>query len=765
MRAVPRILYFACFVGLALVAALALDRVVEPSMATTLSRTVFIAAACAAPGLIYRKLWPLAIVLVPVGCYLLLRTIAPVPETVEGIAGQYHFYVDQLYEGTLFYQSSFFPLPISESPQVQLLFAFTLYWLVAAAGFVGLSLHRPLAAVVVLLVVAGFGLTVDTVERSLWPALLFVVLAACLLVLSRGIRRPGWRVREIVAGGVVGVVAGALALLLLVTTPSVVATPWQDWRAWDPFGDNEPVYTFNWLQNYPDLLDPAKNAVVMTVESSLPSYWRANALDQFTGSAWVTSQAFSRRVVAEQRGDSYVYEMPTAEIAPPGKTATETFAIQSVSTYYLFAGGDPRVLTFDRSVALFMNSMRSLRVSAALGPSLIYSLTAVVPDLDPTDLVGLGSDYPNSLSGYLTLPFRSRSDLPGEDGEQAWRETLSGGSMSDREWLGLYSLNERVVGDATDPYQIALRLERHLRNSYTYTLQPPASDYSSPYAAFLFDTRSGYCQHFAGAMALLLRYNGVPSRVAVGFTTGEPADPGIYVVSRNNAHAWVEAYFPTVGWVAFDPTPGRNLPADAGSSTSPGFVDPFAEGGSSGPGTVITEPPRENFPDEGGEQGETEGTTSGSWLKRATWLPWVVGVLVVAVGWPVARGMWRRRRLHRGSLHERLRASVGLIRTELSDYGAPVTPAHTLDELLETAKNHVRLEPDPGFADRVEAVVFGGREASQADLQKSESLRRELVKRLRKRHGWVRTGLALYGVPRLSVRNRRHSGDWYTIGG
>jgi transglutaminase-like putative cysteine protease len=143
-------------------------------------------------------------------------------------------------------------------------------------------------------------------------------------------------------------------------------------------------------------------------------------------------------------------------------------------------------------------------------------------------------------------------------------------------WISTHS-TRGIVGDATDPYDVTLRIEGYLRAFFEYSLNPPSSDYSSPYAAFLFDTRSGYCQHFAGAMALLLRYNGIPARVAVGFTSGEEAEPGTYTVSTNDAHAWVEAYFPEAGWVAFDPTPSRNIPTAGPSSSSPGFVDPFGE--------------------------------------------------------------------------------------------------------------------------------------------------------------------------------------------
>ena len=81
----------------------------------------------------------------------------------------------------------------------------------------------------------------------------------------------------------------------------------------------------------------------------------------------------------------------------------------------------------------------------------------------------------------------------------------------------------------------------------------------------------------------LLRFNGIPARVAVGFTAGDKRKDGWFVVDRNDAHAWVEAYFPGVGWVPFDPTPGRTLPGPGGSSTSAGFVDPGFDGGAGGP--------------------------------------------------------------------------------------------------------------------------------------------------------------------------------------
>lgn len=748
MKAIPRILYLAAFIGLAMVSVIAFNGIVQPSMMTALARAVFIVAAATAPGLIYRKLWPLSLVLLPIGCYLLIRTVMPIPVLVEGAGEQYHYYVDQLYRGAVAYRTATFPkMPLWDSPELRLMLAFTVYWVVGVAGFIAVGLRSPLPGIMLLLILVGFSMTVDEPTRALLPVFLFLALAACLFVLSRALDRSRWRLRDAFAGGLVGAVGGGLALVLLFAAPSAAPAAWYDWRSWDLGAGS--VYTFNWLQNYPKLLDPGNDTLVMRVKSPLPSYWRANALDNFTGTAWTTSQAFVRRLAPELVDGRYQYSIPPFDPTPGGKTVTEDFSLErSVSTNYLFAGGNPLLLITDKEVAPRINEMGSLRVSTPLASSAEYSLKAVIPALDAADFVGLGSDYPRSLGAYLTLPFSRLADLEGIDKEAAWRATVAQDTPGGEDWVELYSLNQRIIREATDPYQITLRIEQYLRRFYSYSLAPPHSRYGSAYAAFLFDTRSGYCQHFAGAMALLLRFNGVPARVAVGFTSGEKSGPDIYTVTTNNAHAWVEAYFPTKGWVAFDPTPGRSLPGGGVSSTSPGFVNPFTDPVPGGTTTPVTMPPRdvsENPP-----ATDTTPQQERSWLSRATWLPWVLGIVVILVAWPLLREVWRRRRLHRGPYETRLQASLGLLRSDLRTYGAPVSQAQTLEEVFAGVQRHVGLEPDGDFIDRADAILFGGRNARRHDVERAESVRQTVNARLRKRHGWLRTLFVWYGVPRLN---------------
>ena len=102
--------------------------------------------------------------------------------------------------------------------------------------------------------------------------------------------------------------------------------------------------------------------------------------------------------------------------------------------------------------------------------------------------------------------------------------------------------------------------------SFTYSETPPPA--ARTLDGFLFDAKTGYCQQYSGAMALLLRMAGIPARVVTGFSTGATdTKTGEYVVRDFDAHSWVEVYYPGWGWITFDPTPAaspaRSQPADA----------------------------------------------------------------------------------------------------------------------------------------------------------------------------------------------------------
>jgi transglutaminase-like putative cysteine protease len=132
------------------------------------------------------------------------------------------------------------------------------------------------------------------------------------------------------------------------------------------------------------------------------------------------------------------------------------------------------------------------------------------------------------------------------------------------------ALAQRLASGARTEWEIVTRVERYLLDSgrfrYTTDVGEPGLQ---PLVHFLLRTHAGYCQHFAGAAALLLRLAGVPARVVVGFATGTQVGPDRYLVRDVDAHQWIEVYFEGYGWVPFNPTPTVDPAAVAGTVDTP----------------------------------------------------------------------------------------------------------------------------------------------------------------------------------------------------
>lgn len=114
-------------------------------------------------------------------------------------------------------------------------------------------------------------------------------------------------------------------------------------------------------------------------------------------------------------------------------------------------------------------------------------------------------------------------------------------------------LSREAAGGETEPRRAARRVEQWLKASYGYTLEL-GEEVDDPLAAFLFDRREGHCEHFATALAVMLRAQGIPARVTAGFYGGLRVGDR-YAVRAGDAHAWVEAWLGDEGWVTLDATP------------------------------------------------------------------------------------------------------------------------------------------------------------------------------------------------------------------
>lgn len=150
-----------------------------------------------------------------------------------------------------------------------------------------------------------------------------------------------------------------------------------------------------------------------------------------------------------------------------------------------------------------------------------------------------------------TYVVHSRDDYPllEEDAVKLAALTVLPPSIDPR----VAQLAQRIAGNETEPEDIANKLETWLRSNLSYTLELPG-EVDDPLSDFLFNRKSGHCEHFATALAVMLRTRGVPARVVGGFFGGEKIGER-YVVRAGDAHAWVEAYSPIRGWMTFDATP------------------------------------------------------------------------------------------------------------------------------------------------------------------------------------------------------------------
>ena len=167
-----------------------------------------------------------------------------------------------------------------------------------------------------------------------------------------------------------------------------------------------------------------------------------------------------------------------------------------------------------------------------------YGVTVEYSAATTADLQSAGSSYPDWASKYRQIPSNYRAP-----------------DVLDR--IHKKALEVVQGAGAQNEYDAAAAIEAYLRsNVFTYTLEPlrpPAG--VDPLDYFLFTSHTGYCQFFATAMGDMLRSLGIPTRLVSGFGPGiYEANFNAYVVRSEDAHAWVEVYFPTYGWIEFEPT-------------------------------------------------------------------------------------------------------------------------------------------------------------------------------------------------------------------
>jgi transglutaminase-like putative cysteine protease len=192
-----------------------------------------------------------------------------------------------------------------------------------------------------------------------------------------------------------------------------------------------------------------------------------------------------------------------------------------------------------------------------------------------------------------------------------------------------------------------------LDNGFSYSLATTSGTSGSDIAAFL-QSKVGFCQQYAAAMAWMVRAAGIPARVAFGFTRGADRDGNTWTLTNRNAHAWTEVYFQDFGWVPFDATPAGGVVGSSRSQWAPDNdlpeVTTSASGGSAAPGTDSSAAPGQTAPqnrpfDDGGLAVDP-GTGTTPMSTAAMWAVAGAAVAIALLLVPALLRVLRRRRRH-----------------------------------------------------------------------------------------------------------------------
>lgn len=311
-------------------------------------------------------------------------------------------------------------------------------------------------------------------------------------------------------------------------------------------------------------------------------YWRARIYDHYADGQWSTT------IVSATQSVTPEHFFPGME-----ERRTATFTITAAAPILaLYVPPQPMWISHPAWVDLAYNpdgavDMVALRANPPLRSGETYRVRSSLSAVTVAQLRAAGTDYPAWVAGrYLQIPTSITPRV---------RELASG-------------------LDDDNPYDVAAAITTYLRGyiHYSETISSPRPSDQEPLDWFLFDLREGHCIYYASAEVIMLRFLGIPARLAVGFAEGE-RQPGTdtYLVHQRDAHAWPEVYFPGLGWIEFEPTASQsplyrplneNRPGAATSFPGPGGLgrDPWEDhleeiemprGGS------MSAPPDAAFPD------------------------------------------------------------------------------------------------------------------------------------------------------------------------
>ena len=418
--------------------------------------------------------------------------------------------------------------PAFATPGISYLLCVGVAAIAVAMDFAANGLRRPALAGIPM----GVLLLVPSLVRSSFTDAWIFVLSAVVYIAILLVRRP----RRLGLRGALGL--GATAIIVSLFTPLTLASSSAELNNTNS-GVSAGVNPIITLGDDLRRGEP-QHAITYSTTATQGQYLRLAVLEDFTGRQW---------------GPTNVDVIPGNEIEeiapPPGLTEgvpvtliTTQIQVDDMLSRWLPAPYAPTSIRGVEGVWSWEPDGLAIRTARSNARGQDYEVDSILVQPSVEQLVAAGVTVEPGFERLLELP----GDLPDIVAETALE----------------------VVGEAATSYDRAIALQEYFTGGeFDYSEQAPVEEgYDGSGASVLgefLEEKSGYCVHFSSAMAAMARTLGIPARVAVGFTPGEPSQiegsPQLqWDVTTFDMHAWPELYFADIGWVRFEPTPGRGIP-------------------------------------------------------------------------------------------------------------------------------------------------------------------------------------------------------------
>lgn len=553
----------------------------------------------------------------------------------------------------------------------------------------------------------------------------------------RSYHSPAARRAAPVALGRLWPAAGAIAIIVAATAgfvgprlPGADAAPWYETRG----GGGGVTEVPSPLVDIRSRLTNQGENELFEVQAPFESYWRSSALPEFDGTTWGLPERTLRST--------------DDALATPSSDAVElrqSITILDLGGFLVPAAPDPFQASGPDDLRWVEETSTLITVDDTLQRGDLIEVTSAAPRFEPSALEAATNDGPGDPI-YTSLP----DDLPDV----------------------VRSTTNQVTAGATSGFEAARLLQGWFQREFEYSLEVQAGHGNNAIASFL-RGRVGYCEQFAGTFAAMMRTLDYPTRVAVGFTSGTEIVPGTFVVRGKNAHAWPEVWFDGLGWVKFEPTPGRGA-ADAENYTGlPARQD--TSGADEVTGTAADETPNTtpsrspvnrspelNLPDEFADPttgntpagDETVAPTSDNSTSRY-WIALALVALALAAPAIVRRV---RDRTTSGSPDHQLARLWNRSLAALRAAGVPVAPSQTPNETAAIAAKSfpVVSRPVALLADAVTVATYRPEGASGYDAVGEFG-----ASQMRNCQNWTRQiDRAVQDSVGRSTRIKRYFTDW-----